>query len=81
MFLDTKNILFIVAGAFVGLDQIIQKRQVKKPALGLAGKKVVKGDKEKTAVTGKRLHSNIPLGWLDYPDWQAGYRDILHHQA
>jgi len=47
---DTKNILFIVAGAFVGLDQIIQKRQVKKPALGLAGKKVVKGDKEKTAV-------------------------------
>ncbi|WP_201591589.1 SDR family oxidoreductase [Psychrobacter fozii] len=38
-------------------------------------------DNEKTAVTGKRLHSNIPLAWLDYPDWQAGYRDILHHQA
>ncbi len=34
---DTKNILFIVAGAFVGLDKIIEKRQVKKPALGLAG--------------------------------------------
>lgn len=38
-------------------------------------------DKEKTAVTGKRLHSNIPLAWLDYPDWQVGYRDILRHQA
>ncbi|ERL56827.1 SDR family oxidoreductase [Psychrobacter aquaticus] len=38
-------------------------------------------DDTKTAVTGKRLHSNIPLAWLDYPDWQVGYRDILHHQA
>ncbi|MEN6669294.1 SDR family oxidoreductase [Psychrobacter sp. B38] len=38
-------------------------------------------DHEKTAVTGKRLHSNIPLAWLDYPDWQIGYRDILRHQA
>jgi len=37
-------------------------------------------DHSKTAVTGKRLHSNIPLAWLDYPDWQAGYRDILNHQ-
>ncbi|MFZ2844524.1 SDR family oxidoreductase [Psychrobacter sp.] len=34
-------------------------------------------DNEKTAVTGKRLHSNIPLAWLNYPDWQAGYQDIL----
>lgn len=38
-------------------------------------------DKSKTAVTGKRLHSNIPLAWLDYPDWQVGYRDILHHEG
>ena len=38
-------------------------------------------DDKKTAVTGKRLHSNIPLAWLDYPDWQVGYRDILHYQA
>ena len=38
-------------------------------------------DPTKTAMTGKRLHSNIPLAWLDYPDWQAGYRDILDHQA
>lgn len=37
-------------------------------------------DDNKTAVTGKRLHSNIPLAWLGYPDWQAGYRDILRHQ-
>lgn len=33
---NTKNILFIVAGAFVGLDKIIEKRHNKKPALGLA---------------------------------------------
>lgn len=38
-------------------------------------------DETKTLVTGKRLHSNIPLAWLDYPDWQAGYRDILTHTA
>ena len=37
-------------------------------------------DDSKTAVTGKRLHSNIPLAWLNYPDWQVGYRDILRHQ-
>ncbi len=37
-------------------------------------------DGEKTSITGKRLHSNIPLAWLDYPDWQAGYQDILQHQ-
>ena len=37
-------------------------------------------DDNKTKVTGKRLHSNIPLAWLDYPDWQLGYRDILQHQ-
>ncbi len=37
-------------------------------------------DSKKDGVTGKRLHSNIPLAWLDYPDWQAGYHDILQHQ-
>lgn len=37
-------------------------------------------DSKKTAVTGKRLHSNIPLAWLNYPDWQSGYYDILQHQ-
>lgn len=34
----------------------------------------------KAKVTGKRLHSNIPLAWLDYPDWYVGYQDILQHQ-
>ncbi len=34
-------------------------------------------DSDKLTVTGKRLHSNIPLAWLAYPDWQTGYRDIL----
>ncbi|MGP4863775.1 SDR family oxidoreductase [Psychrobacter sp. T6-5] len=37
-------------------------------------------DEKKTSVTGKRLHSNIPLAWLEYADWQTGYRDILAHQ-
>ena len=37
-------------------------------------------DDENTAISGKRLHSNIPLAWLTYPDWQIGYQDILHHQ-
>ncbi|WP_201557280.1 SDR family oxidoreductase [Psychrobacter sp. 72-O-c] len=37
-------------------------------------------DSKKISVTGKRLHSNIPLAWLNYPDWQAGYRDILQQQ-
>ena len=45
---NTKNILFIVAGAFVGLDKIIEKRQVKKPALGLASPK--EDDEAKSAV-------------------------------
>ena len=37
-------------------------------------------DDKNTAMTGKRLHSNIPLAWLTYPDWQVGYEDILRHQ-
>ena len=37
-------------------------------------------DDKNTAMTGKRLHSNIPLAWLTYPDWQIGYQDILRHQ-
>ena len=41
---------------------------------------VPKVDSQKTGVTGKRLHSNVPLAWLEFADWQAGYRDILQHQ-
>ena len=37
-------------------------------------------DDKNTAISGKRLHSNIPLAWLMYPDWQIGYQDILRHQ-
>lgn len=47
---DTKNILFIVAGAFVGLDKIIEKRQIKKPALGLTGSPKKEEKAEKSAV-------------------------------
>ena len=47
---NTKNILFIVAGAFVGLDKIIEKRQVKKPALGLAAAPQKEEKAEKSAV-------------------------------
>src|SRR5690606_29575322 len=34
---NTKNILFIVAGAFVGLDKIVEKRMTKRP-MGLMAK-------------------------------------------
>lgn len=43
------------------------------------GENVPKIDSTKTATTGKRLHSNIPLAWLEFPDWQTGYHDILQH--
>ncbi|WP_019671725.1 NAD-dependent epimerase/dehydratase family protein [Psychrobacter lutiphocae] len=32
------------------------------------------------SMSGKRLHSNIPRAWLQYPDWQAGYAYILRQQ-
>ncbi|WP_131667795.1 SDR family oxidoreductase [Psychrobacter pygoscelis] len=32
---------------------------------------------ESKPVSGKRLHSNIPRDWLEFPDWQAGYQYIL----
>lgn len=47
---DTKNILFIVAGAFVGLDKVIEQRQKKKSVLGLAAKKKDDGTVKKTNV-------------------------------
>lgn len=47
---DTKNILFIVAGAFVGLDKIIEARQNKKPALGLAAPKNEDKEVKKTTI-------------------------------
>jgi ATP-dependent Clp protease ATP-binding subunit ClpX len=43
---DTRNILFICAGAFVGLDKIIEKRMTKSKAVGLTSN--VSDKKEKT---------------------------------
>lgn len=43
---DTRNILFICAGAFVGLDKIIEKRMTKSKAVGLTSNNTEK--KEKT---------------------------------
>ncbi|MCT4641385.1 MAG: ATP-dependent Clp protease ATP-binding subunit ClpX [Bacteriovoracaceae bacterium] len=45
---DTKNILFIVAGAFVGLDKIIEQRQKKKTSLGLGA--VAQKEEKKTNI-------------------------------
>ena len=44
------------------------------------GESVPESDDNKKTAEGKRLHSNIPLAWLEFPDWQAGYHDILQHQ-
>ena len=39
---DTKNILFIVGGAFVGLDKVIERRMTKRP-MGLVAEKAESG--------------------------------------
>jgi ATP-dependent Clp protease ATP-binding subunit ClpX len=42
---DTRNILFICAGAFVGLDKIIEKRMTKSKAVGLTSNNAAKEEK------------------------------------
>jgi ATP-dependent Clp protease ATP-binding subunit ClpX len=42
---DTRNILFICAGAFVGLDKIIEKRMTKSKAVGLTADNSAKVEK------------------------------------
>jgi ATP-dependent Clp protease ATP-binding subunit ClpX len=42
---DTRNILFICAGAFVGLDKIIEKRMTKSKAVGLTSNAQAKTEK------------------------------------
>lgn len=42
---DTRNILFICAGAFVGLDKIIEKRMTKSKAVGLTSNVTEKKEK------------------------------------
>ncbi|UNK05877.1 NAD-dependent epimerase/dehydratase family protein [Psychrobacter raelei] len=37
----------------------------------------VLSETDKAQVSGKRLHSNIPRDWLQYPDWKSGYMHIL----
>ena len=32
---------------------------------------------DKESASGKRVHSNVPLAWLEFPDWRAGYAHIL----
>jgi ATP-dependent Clp protease ATP-binding subunit ClpX len=46
---NTKNILFICAGAFVGLDKIIEKRMTKRP-MGLVSSKKTKEEGQKSVV-------------------------------
>jgi ATP-dependent Clp protease ATP-binding subunit ClpX len=46
---DTSNILFICAGAFVGLDKIIEKRMTKRP-MGLISDKNKKPEQEESLV-------------------------------
>lgn len=38
---------------------------------------IAKLDTDGHNISGKRLHSNIPRDWLQFPDWQSGYRHIL----
>lgn len=38
---------------------------------------IAKSDTDGHNLSGKRLHSNIPRDWLQFPDWQSGYRYIL----
>lgn len=42
---DTRNILFICAGAFVGLDKIIEKRMTKSKSVGLTSNNTAKEEK------------------------------------
>jgi ATP-dependent Clp protease ATP-binding subunit ClpX len=58
---DTKNILFICAGAFVGMDKILEQRTNKKQSFGLAGavEKDKKEDKKKEAQAKLLNHKHI----------------------
>lgn len=38
---------------------------------------IAKPDTDGHNLSGKRLHSNIPRDWLQFPDWQSGYSHIL----
>jgi ATP-dependent Clp protease ATP-binding subunit ClpX len=58
--INTKNILFILGGAFVGLEEIINKRVNTKSTMGFAGSPV----KEKTSLTGVTSSDVIKWGMI-----------------
>ena len=47
--IDTSNILFIVGGAFVGLDKIVERRAEEGTSVGFGAKVMTKADKEAAA--------------------------------
>ena len=58
--INTKNILFILGGAFVGLEEIINKRVNTKSTMGFAGNPV----KEKSSLTGVTSSDIIKWGMI-----------------
>ena len=56
--LDTRNILFICGGAFVGLDKVIEKRTAK-TAMGFGAAIGAKDDKELTELYGQLLPDDL----------------------
>jgi ATP-dependent Clp protease ATP-binding subunit ClpX len=58
--INTKNILFILGGAFVGLEEIINKRVNTKSTMGFAGSPV----KEKTSLAGVTSGDIIKWGMI-----------------
>ena len=58
--INTKNILFILGGAFVGLDEIVNKRVNNKPTMGFGGNPI----KEKTNLTAVTSSDVIKWGMI-----------------
>lgn len=63
--IDTSNILFIVGGAFVGLDKIVERRAGEGSSLGF-GAKAPSTQAEKEAVTSKMLKKLQPEDLLKF---------------
>jgi len=57
---DTSNVLFILGGAFVGLEKIIEKRKKSSTTIGFGAK--IYSDSDKT----KLLNLAIPKDFIDY---------------
>lgn len=63
--IDTSNILFVVGGAFVGLDKIVERRAGEGSSLGF-GAKAPSTQAEKEAVTSKMLKKLQPEDLLKF---------------